>query len=201
METWRAGRSRSRPAEPVGLRGGGGDAREKLIEAAGRGFRTGGYGGIGVDGLAKEVGLTSGTFYAHFGSKAEAFTVAVIDGMQCLRSGIEWFQETHGEDWLGPFVDFYLGERMEVELHEACALPTFTSDVSRSSAQTRAAYSDELKRIAENIASGLRGNNSQGRAWQILSILSGAAGLARAAVDPAMRAAIIGAAKIAAKAV
>jgi TetR/AcrR family transcriptional regulator, transcriptional repressor for nem operon len=182
-------------------KGGGGDAREKLIDAAGRGFRVGGYGGIGVDGLAKEAGLTSGAFYAHFGSKAEAFTAAVTEGMECLRRGIEQFQQTHGEDWLGPFVDFYLGERMDVELHDACALPTFTSDVSRSSLQTRAAYSDVLKRIVEVIAKGLRGDDCEGRAWQILSVLSGAAGMARAVADPAMRAAIIEAAKIAANAV
>jgi hypothetical protein len=47
----------------------------------------------------------------------------------------------------------------------------------------------------------LRGNNRQARAWRILSVLSGAAGMARAVVDPAMRAAIIEAARIAAKAV
>ena len=50
-----------------------GDARERLVEAAGRGFRTGGFGGAGVDALAKGAGLTSGAFYAHFDSKAEAF--------------------------------------------------------------------------------------------------------------------------------
>jgi len=30
-----------------------GDARTRLVEAAGRGFRTGGFGGTGVDALAK----------------------------------------------------------------------------------------------------------------------------------------------------
>lgn len=182
-------------------KGGGGDAREKLIDAAGRGFRVGGYGGVGVDGLAKEAGLTSGAFYTHFGSKAEAFTIAVTEGMECLRRGIESFQETHGETWLGPFVDFYLGPRMEAELNDACALPTFTSDVARASRHTRVAYSDALKRIAELIARGLRGKNRQARAWQVLSVLSGAAGMGRAVTDPAIRAAIIEAARIAAKAV
>lgn len=182
-------------------KGGGGDAREKLIAGAGRGFRVGGYGGIGVDGLAKEAGLTSGAFYAHFGSKAEAFTVAVAEGMECLRRGIEQFQETQGENWLGAFVDFYLGPRMEVELNDACALPTFTSDVSRASGETRAAYTDALKQMIELVAKGLRGKNREARAWQIMSVLSGAAGMARAVTEPNVRAAIIEAARIAAKAV
>ena len=47
-------------------------ARTRILDAAGRGFRRLGFGGIGVDGLAKEAGVTSGAFYGHFPSKAEA---------------------------------------------------------------------------------------------------------------------------------
>lgn len=57
-----------------------GDARARLADAVGRGFRTGGFGGAGVDALAKGAGLTSGAFYAHFESKADAFRLAVADG-------------------------------------------------------------------------------------------------------------------------
>jgi TetR/AcrR family transcriptional regulator, transcriptional repressor for nem operon len=58
------------------------NARERLIEAAGRGFRTSGFGGIGVDGLAKAAGLTSGAFYIHFSSKREAFRFAHHEGFE-----------------------------------------------------------------------------------------------------------------------
>ena len=64
-----------------------GDARTRLVEAAGRGFRSGGFGGTGVDALAKGAGLTSGAFYAHFDSKAEAFRLVVSDGIATLRKG------------------------------------------------------------------------------------------------------------------
>src|SRR4051795_8403890 len=91
-----------------------GDARARLVEAAGRGFRTNGCGGAGVDGLAKGAGLTSGAFYAHFDSKAEAFRLVVADGLATLRNGVAAFQQQHGRFWRDPFVDFYLGERMEL---------------------------------------------------------------------------------------
>src|ERR1700722_11173475 len=105
------------------------NARERLIEAAGRGFRTGGFGGIGVDGLAREAGVTSGAFYAHFSSKADAFRLAVVDGISFLREEVATFQARHGAKWRDAFVDFYFGERMNVGIEEACALPSFTSDV------------------------------------------------------------------------
>lgn len=182
-------------------KGGGGDAREKLIEGMGRGFRTGGFGGIGVDALAKEAGLTSGAFYAQFGSKAEAFTVAVTDGLAFLRRAIEATQAEHGPNWLRAFVDLYLGPRMEVALCEACALPTFSSDVARSGPETRAAYTKELAAIAELIAGKLTGREREARAWRLLAILSGAAGMARAVDDKEMVQAILNAAKVAAKAI
>jgi TetR/AcrR family transcriptional repressor of nem operon len=36
------------------------EARSRILHAAGRGFRRLGFGGVGVDGLAKEAGVTSG---------------------------------------------------------------------------------------------------------------------------------------------
>ena len=99
------------------------NARERLIEAAGRGFRTGGFGGIGVDGLAKEAGLTSGAFYTHFGSKTDAFRVALHEGFEFFQRGIAAIREKAGKNWLTALVSFYFKERMEVDLCDACVLP------------------------------------------------------------------------------
>ena len=50
----------------------------KMLDAASMSFRSNGYAGIGVDGIAKAAGVTSGAFYAHFGSKDKAFK-SVLD--------------------------------------------------------------------------------------------------------------------------
>src|SRR6516225_7191341 len=176
-----------------------GDARTRLADAVGRGFRTGGFGGAGVDALAKGAGLTSGAFYAHFDSKAEAFRLAVADGLSFLRGGVLKFQETHGRNWREPFIDFYLGPRMEVALDEACGLPSFSSDVARADDATRAVYEAELELLVEAIASGLRGAHSRERALALLAILSGAAAMARAVKDERARREILTAANVAAK--
>jgi TetR/AcrR family transcriptional regulator, transcriptional repressor for nem operon len=178
-----------------------GEARARLVEAAGRGFRTGGFGGAGVDALAKGAGLTSGAFYAHFSSKAEAFRLAVADGLAFLRGGILKFQEMHGRNWREPFIDFYLGPRMEVALDEACGLPSFSSDVARADDATRAVYEAELELLVEAIASGLRGAHARERALALLAVLSGAASMARAVKDEAARREILAAANVAAKAI
>src|SRR3982751_3533465 len=94
------------------------EARSRILHAAGRGFRRLGYGGIGVDGLAKEAGVTSGAFYGHFGSKAEAFEAAAIAGLVELHDAIQQLQTTEGGRWLDAFVDFYLTTKRTCEIGE-----------------------------------------------------------------------------------
>lgn len=171
------------------------------MEAAGRTFRTGGFGGAGVDMVASEAGLTSGAFYAHFGSKANAFRVALVQGLEGLRRAIERFQATHGPGWVAPFVEFYLEDRLHLDLSEACALPTFTPDAARADASTRAAYAEQVAAIAAAVAAGLEGPRAEQRAWALLAILSGGASMARAIPDHAARAPVVEAVKAAAKAI
>lgn len=156
------------------------DAPERLLAGALRGFRGGGYGGVGVDALAREAGLTSGAFYAHFGSKAEAFRRAVAEGLAAVREAVAGFQAAHGDAWLPRFVDFYLGELVEIELASACALPTLTGDVGRADDATRAVYRAGMDAIVAQYAEGLTGERRTERATALIALLTGASAIARA---------------------
>ncbi len=48
------------------------ETRKKIIAAVGRCFRKHGYAGIGVDGLAKNAGVTSGAFLFAFRFKGSS---------------------------------------------------------------------------------------------------------------------------------
>lgn len=177
------------------------DARERLLTAAGRAFRVGGFGGIGVDALAREAGFTSGAFYAHFDSKSDAFRFAVVDGLEFLLEGVEAHRRQHGADWIGPFVDFYFGERLDGPLAEACALPTLTTDAARADVRTRDAYQGVLERLVAVVADGMGGTNRRARALTLLALCSGGAAMARAVTDATLRGEIAAAASAAAKAI
>jgi TetR/AcrR family transcriptional repressor of nem operon len=163
------------------------EARSRILHAAGRGFRRLGFGGIGVDGLAKEAGVTSGAFYGHFPSKAEAFRAAAVAGLVQLREAIEELRARDGENWLATFVDFYMSVRRTCDLSESCALQSLTPEVARADHGTRTAYEAELLRVAEAIAQGLPNGPLAARrktAWAILAMLSGGVSMARSAADP-----------------
>jgi TetR/AcrR family transcriptional repressor of nem operon len=157
--------------------------RKRILDAAGRGFRKGGFGGIGVDGLAKEAGVTSGAFYVHFPSKEAAFTEAVVAGIDELRLAVESLRESHGPKWVETLVDFYLGYKRVCDLGNSCALQSLIPEVGRADENVKAAVEERLNALTKVVADGLPGGSTAerlDRARALLALLSGGVTLARA---------------------
>jgi AcrR family transcriptional regulator len=177
------------------------EARAKMLAAAGRGFRRQGFGGIGVDGLAREAEVTSGAFYGHFSSKGEAFKAALVAGLEELRIAVENLRAEHGAKWIEVFVDFYLGQKRTCELGASCALQSLTSEVQRADAGIKSVFETEIEGVVTAVADGLPGRSrkeKRARAWALLSILSGGVTMARAVADKDVSASIAAACRVAA---
>lgn len=174
------------------------ESRARILTSAGRGFRRQGYGGLGIDGLARDAGVTSGAFYAHFKSKSAVFREAVMAGLADLQAAVLNLREIAGLRWSKRFIDFYLGERRTCELGDSCVLQSLSGDVARASDDTREAYEVELRKIIAAIAAGLDGSPKAQRAKAIslLAILAGGVSLARAVKDPVLSKEIADAVKI-----
>ena len=177
-------------------------ARESIVEASGRAFRRHGYDGVGIDGLAKEAGVTSGAFYGHFKSKKLAFREIAVRGLVELRDAIANLQAECGDGWIAPFVDFYLSERRTCDLGESCALQSLTPDVMRADKATRASYGQEFARVVDQVAKGLpqfAPEVARQKAIALLALLSGGVTVARGTVSSEQSAAIADALRLAAE--
>lgn len=160
---------------------------QRILEAVHSGFRKHGYEGAGVDGLAKEADVTSGAFYAHFGSKAGAFREAIHEGLTQVKAAVDTLQEKHGDNWLDEFSNFYLGEKRCNDLSNSCAMQSLAPEVARSDDETRSVFQADMLEVVETFAKGLSDKddkeNSE-KAWAIISMLIGGVTLARAVKDP-----------------
>jgi TetR/AcrR family transcriptional regulator, transcriptional repressor for nem operon len=162
------------------------NTKERILEAAARGFRTKGYSGIGIDTLAKEAGVTSGAFYGHFRSKEDAFLESVVAGLTEFRVGIGKFQSDRGKNWIAALVDYYFGKKHRDNLEQGCALPIFSPEVIRADGRVRFAYQTELLKLHEAIAAGLTIGDeikNHDQAWILMSLLVGGVTLSRAVRD------------------
>ena len=162
------------------------ETHQRILDAVHTGFRKHGYSGAGVDGLAGEAGVTSGAFYAHFGSKAGAFREAIHEGLGQVKEAIKNLQEEYGDDWLDQFNQFYLGEKRNSDLSNSCAMQSLTPEVARSDDETRQVFESDMLEIIDSFSKGLgsKKNNGHDKAWATISMLIGGVTLARAVKDP-----------------
>lgn len=159
------------------------ETRRKILDAAGRGFREHGYAGIGVDGLVRAAGVTSGAFYSHFGSKNGAFEAALAAGLDEVIEGVPKFQNEHGTDWVKAFAEYYLGKPHRSDLACGCAMASLTPEVVRSDAEVQAVFEKKMTMIADLVARGLAGSSDEdrrARAWSLLGVLIGGLNVTRA---------------------
>jgi AcrR family transcriptional regulator len=167
------------------------ESRARILASAGRGFRSRGYGGLGVDELAKQAGVTSGAFYAHFKSKAAAFLEAVGVGMDDLRSGVTQFRQSKSKNWLGSFIDFYMGERRRAALPDSCALQSLTGDVARADTEAKRVFEAKLEAVLLAMTGkaddGADAVPDRAMAIALLALLSGGVSLARAVDDVSLQ--------------
>lgn len=159
------------------------ETKRKMTVAASQTFREFGYSGVGVDGLAKAAGVTSGAFYTHFGSKEAAFVAALDLGLDEVIEAVPKFQHDHGTDWIQAFAVYYLGKAHREDLGGGCAMTALTPEVIRSAKPVHETYEEKMTQITALMACGLAGDTAaspEGRAWAVLAILIGGLNLARA---------------------
>ncbi|MGC1497745.1 MAG: TetR/AcrR family transcriptional regulator [Sulfitobacter sp.] len=177
--------------------------RARILDAASQSFRSNGYAGIGVDGIAKAAGVTSGAFYAHFGSKDGAFEAALATGLDEVIATIPNFQTEFAEEWVAAFADYYLGEAHRSDLACGCAMTTLSPEVARADPEVHMAYEAKMNKIVGLIADGLIGDTHevrQAKGWAMLSTLIGGLTLSRAVANPDVANGIAAAARTAAMA-
>ncbi len=162
------------------------ETRRNVLDAASRGFRKHGFSGVGVDGIAKSAGVTSGAFYAHLGSKNKAFEAALVIGLEEVIQALPQFQEEHGKAWTEAFAAYYLGIAHRTDMECGCAMASMTADVTRSTGEIQSKYAEKMHEIATLVANGLSGSNDacRARAWSFLSILIGGLNVMRGFDSP-----------------
>lgn len=163
--------------------------RKRIVDAAKRSFKKNGFSGIGVDGLAKEAGVTSGAFYGHFNSKEAAFKEAITSGIDELNSAIMQLQQEHGENWWVEFATLYMGQKRTCDLAESCALQSLTPEIGRSNVAIRGLFESELLKVFKLANGEQMVKSSESNidvTWSRLAMLIGGVTLARAVKDESL---------------
>jgi TetR/AcrR family transcriptional repressor of nem operon len=169
--------------------------RQRIVDAAARLFRDGGFDGVGVDAIMKEAELTHGGFYGHFASKDDL--AAEMTGRVTTRQG--WMQRLSGKPnpSLKEVVRGYLTPRHRDDPGTGCLFAALGSDVVRQPDAVRRAFTEGLQNRVEALRQLITGRSAAARRRQALATMSGMVGalmLSRAVDDPKLSAEILDAA-------
>jgi TetR/AcrR family transcriptional repressor of nem operon len=161
----------------------------RLIDAARRLFKAGGYRGTGVDAIMAAEGLTAGGFYAHFASKeallAETFGAAFEHTKEILLRPIE---SREGPEWLSAAVRRYLSRAHRDEVAEGCPLPALGAEVARTGEPPRAQLQSYFEALTSEFERKLGGapGAAKDQVFAVLALCVGGLLLARAVNDPVL---------------
>ncbi len=158
----------------------------RLVETAASRFKERGVDGISLADLMKDLKLTHGGFYKHFGSRDELVTEALALALK--QSGEAMREHGLGQDKpnVAGFLDFYLGETHRDGRAGGCAVAALAGDAPRKSAAVQAQFREHIDANLKVITDVLRtGSAQQARetAIMVLCSLYGALMTARAVGD------------------
>jgi TetR/AcrR family transcriptional regulator, transcriptional repressor for nem operon len=157
-------------------------SHERIVKTASRRIRRDGVDSVSVAELMNEAGLTHGGFYRHFDSRdelvAEAIDAAVAQGSERIHAAAQF----GGQPALTAIIDGYLSRLHRDKPETGCAVAALPTDIARTNARARAAYSRQVRRYIDLLAELTPGRDPD-EGHLILAALVGALVLARAVDD------------------
>lgn len=160
--------------------------RQTVINVASRLFREHGFDGIGLKDLMKGAGLTQGAFYKQFASKEDLAAQASSRAFESASKRWSDAVDANPEDPLGAVVAFYLSMGHCAERMDGCPVAALGADAARQSGEVKASFEAGIRAHLE-LLGGLigetDGDEPDGKAMAILSMMVGAMVLSRAVND------------------
>ena len=155
------------------------ETRERIVRTASRHFRSRGSQGAAIGELMRDLRLTHGGFYRHFGSKEELFIEAFEHGEDAVSRKIESAVERArpgGEP--KALIDAYLDIEHCDNAGEGCPVAALATEFARRppSSRARSAFLRILKNRTRRIAEYLPGATEEERVSKARMLMSGMAG-------------------------
>jgi TetR/AcrR family transcriptional repressor of nem operon len=152
------------------------EKRRTLLQEAGKLVKKNGFAATGIDALMRAAGVTSGTFYSHFSSKAELLKALLSRELESSRQMWAGNREQDIAAWRAQ-IGRYLSLTHVSHPEAGCILPALAAEIGRADPATRELFEAELVRGQQGLAE-LLGRSDP--AWAIISLQVGAVLLAGA---------------------
>jgi len=158
--------------------------RARILDAAGRRFKSDGLDGSGIATLMGDAGLSNGAFYAHFASKADLVDAVVS---QELADQLANFKSlSPGRAGVAELIELYLSPEHRDHPASGCPSAALLDEITRCPDGTRRSYTAGMTAIVDEMATRLAPadpSSVRGKAASVFAMMVGTLQLARAITD------------------
>jgi len=173
--------------------------REKIVNAAAQSFRERGSQGGGIASLMKDLGLTHGGFYRHFGSKEDLYVQAVTRAFQQAGDRmVEAAKRAPKGGELRAIIESYLSLGHLEHVGQGCAVAALAPEIARQPPAVRTKVSAAFKAYMNRLLPFVSGENASEKRRNFFILFPAMAGvlmMARTITEPARRKEILAAAR------
>lgn len=159
--------------------------RRRMVETAGRRFKSDGIDGSGIATLVADAGLTNGAFYGHFASKDELVATVVAQQLEDQVAAVNALPA--GLESVEGFLRWYLSPDHRDDLAGGCPSAALLDEIGRCDVAIREAYTVGAEAMVAAISRHLDDGDperTRQRALGLFTLLVGSLQAARAVTDP-----------------
>ena len=165
--------------------------RERIVRSAARRFRSRGTEGATIGNLMRDLRLTHGGFYRHFGSKEQLFIAAFEQSLKELAGkALSAIQHAPRGGELKALIDAYFATEHADDVAGGCPVAALATEIARRPPKARADFLRVLINHIALVAKYIPGATEEERGRKARVLFSGMTGtlnMARVIVDDRQR--------------
>ncbi|HEY5380694.1 MAG TPA: TetR/AcrR family transcriptional regulator [Acidobacteriaceae bacterium] len=175
------------------------EIHQKIVKDASRRIRAKGITGAAVSAVMRDVGLTHGGFYKHFGSKDELLMESLSEAFQEIADRLAHaVEQSQPETAWEAIVRAYLSLEYCDHVEYGCPLTALGPELARADKAMKPQIFEELKKYKSRMLPfmpGQRVADKERAFFSIFSTMVGAIEIARMLPEPAMREKVLASAR------
>jgi len=175
------------------------EIHQKIVKDASRRIRAKGITGAAVSAVMRDVGLTHGGFYKHFGSKDELLMESLSEAFQEIADRLAHaVEQSQSETAWEAIVRAYLSLEYCDHVEYGCPLTALGPELARADKAMKPQIFEELKKYKSRMLPfmpGQRVADKERAFFSIFSTMVGAIEIARMLPEPAMREKVLASAR------
>lgn len=165
-------------------------SREKILASAVKLFPHKGIDNVSIEDVMQHAGMTRGAFYAHFKSKEDLYSHAILKASELSEIVKMYFNGARGQDFVDKIIDGYLSQYHTSGKTSPCPLAFLATDAANNKTKIRSVYTEvfiNFVNLIKNESTDSKKSDNKDLMMAVTAMMIGGVAVSRALVDSELK--------------